>query len=132
MAGRQASAAAQKAVAAGEVKLEFIGKQTGSIPYTAPSGTVYRGGRNPSNRFVIVSDPADLEWLLTKAPFRRVKVSAEPATEEVKAEPVVTSTELPVDESNTVVIETTETTTAEEPAKPSRQRSQQSSMNREE
>lgn len=58
------------------VKLVFVGPQIGSIPFgglgITPSGAVYYGGNNSSDKYKLVPDE-DVEWLLRTGAWERVQ-----------------------------------------------------------
>lgn len=59
----------------GMVKLVFVGPQIGSIPFgglgITPSGAVYYGGNNSSDKYKMVPEE-DVEWLLRTGAWERV------------------------------------------------------------
>lgn len=62
----------------GKVVLEYIGQNTGAIPYRVNRRT-YRGGNNDTDKFVQV-EPQDVEGLLNYQVFRKVAKSFKPPT----------------------------------------------------
>ena len=58
------------------VKLQFVGPQTGSIPFGGlgimPSGAIYYGGNNSSDKYKLVADE-DVDWLLRTGAWERVQ-----------------------------------------------------------
>lgn len=56
----------------GTVAMEYIGNNFGAIAFRSPAtGITYRGGRNPSVRF-IAANPQDVEWLLSLDVWQKI------------------------------------------------------------
>lgn len=124
---RTTSRSTAQAASADGVRLEYQGKNAGAIPFTGPSGKVYRGGRSASNRFIVVTDPDDLAYLLGLKWFKRAPLAEAEAAEgeELDEEAALKAAleggviEQPIQVDEAVIVEA-----AVEDSKPRRQASQ--------
>lgn len=81
------------------IRLEYLGKNVGAIPFTLPSGGIVRGANNPVHRFVWVSTQEDANHLVKTERFVLAPESTETPARSKAEEALIQATEAPVTET---------------------------------